>query len=105
MFDSKIPNNDMRKMPLALDFRDPDLLIQLSRTNAEIATLNEVAKTIPNQNILLEFLSIKEAVNSNEVENINTTISDAFQAELEENKKRIKKEDKETLHYKDALKF
>lgn len=103
VFDPTKANNDMERLPLDFDLKDVDLLIQLNQTNATLATLDEAAKRIPNQNILIEFVSIKEWVSSNAIENIHTTIEDAFVAELSTNKKLIKQEDKETIHYKDAL--
>lgn len=44
-------------------------------------------------------------MNSNEVENINTTISDAFIAELVPSGLEIKKGDKETIRYKEAVRY
>lgn len=103
LYDPKRPNNDMKRLPLELNFKDPELLVQLNKTNIEIARLDEVAKRIPNQKILIEFASIREGVHSNEIENIHTTIEEAFIAELIENQSLIKKEDKETIRYKEAI--
>jgi Fic family protein len=104
-FDPNKPNNNMPKLPFEVNFKDSDLLIQLNKTNIELVRLNEMAKRMPNQEILLDFVSIKEWVNSNEIENINTTIKDAFIAELEKDEEKIKKADKETIHYKDAVNY
>jgi hypothetical protein len=60
IFDPKSPNNDMEKLPLDFDLKDTDLLIQLNTTNIALAKLDETAKRIPNQKILIEFVSIKE---------------------------------------------
>jgi hypothetical protein len=60
IYDPKRPNNDMKRLPLELNFRDPELLIQLNQTNIALTRLDEVAKRIPNQKILIEFASIKE---------------------------------------------
>ncbi len=59
-YDPKLPNNNLEALPLDFDFRDPDILIQLSKTNVELTKLNERAKQIPNQKVLLDFLSIRE---------------------------------------------
>lgn len=103
VFDPNRPNNDLPFLPPTMDFRDPELLIELNRANIELGKLNEEFAKIPNQQLLLEFVSIKEWVNSNEVENINTTISDAFIAELVPSGTDIKKGDKETIRYKEAV--
>ncbi len=103
-FDPLKPNNSMPKLPLELDLRNPDLLIQLSKTNIALAKLTANSKLIPNQNILMDFFSIKEWVSSWEIENISTTIETAFLAEIESNKK-IDQNTKETLYYKEAIIF
>lgn len=102
-YDPLRPNNDMRALPLDLDYKDPDLLIQLNKTNIALIKLNEVSKRIPNKGILIEFVSIKEWVSSNEIENIHTTIEEVFVSELIQNQSMIKKEDKEIIYYKDAI--
>jgi Fic family protein len=104
-FDPNQPNNTMPKLPLELHLLDPQLLVQLNKTNIALATLNGNAHLIPNQKVLIEFSSIKEGVFSNQVENIHTTIEEAFVAELTNNKQKMSKENKETLHYKDAIFF
>lgn len=106
MFDPKKPNNSLRKFPKEeFNFNDIDLLKQLNKTNIAITELNWVAKSIPNQKILLEFISIKEWIKSNEIEAIHTTVWDAFMAELIEDKTKISIENKETINYKDAIYF
>jgi Fic family protein len=101
-FDPNQPNNTMPKLPLKLQILDPQLLIQLNKTNIALATLKGNVRVIPNQKVLIEFSSIKEGVFSNQVENINTTIEEAFIAELTNNKQKM---NKETLHYKDTIFF
>lgn len=104
MFDKNKPNNNLSKLPkLNLDFEDIDLLKQLNKTNEAIAKLNWTAKSIPNQEILLEFVSIKEWIKSNEIESIHTTVKDAFISELFDDASKIKMEDKETINYKEAI--
>jgi Fic family protein len=104
-FDPNQPNNSMPKLPLELHLLDPQLLVQLNKTNIALATLNGNAHLIPNQKVLIDFSSIKEGVFSNQVENIHTTIEEAFIAALSTDKQKISKENKETLHYKDAVFF
>lgn len=105
MFDPEKPNNALKQLPLDFDFNDIDLLKQLNKTNIQIAKLNWIAKDIPNQNILLEFISIWEWVESNKIENINTTTTEVFKSELIEDKTKIKYENKEAINYKEAIKY
>lgn len=99
----QIPNNTMPKLPLPLDFSDINLLVQLNKTNIALGRLNTEAQAIPNKKILIEFSSIKESVSSNAIENIHTTIEEAFVAELTQDRNTLTQANKETLHYKDAI--
>jgi len=104
MFNPKVPNNNMSKLPFEFDYKDFDLLILLNSVTKSLADLNWECKNIPNSSILLDFISIKEWIQSNAIEQIHTTIKDAYVAEnLEE--KYIKPEDKETINYKKAIIF
>lgn len=105
MFDPKKPNNNLKKLPLNFNFEDIDILKQLNKTNIAITRLNWVTKEIPNRMLLVDFLSVKESVNSNQIENIHTTVTEVFKSELKESKEKIKYQDKEALHYRQALKF
>lgn len=53
-----------------------------------------------NKELLLEPFAIREAVESSQVENVNTTVEDAYRSEFEP---RLSSDQKETLHYKEAL--
>lgn len=105
MFDKTKPNNNLLKLPRDIDFRDIDLLIQLNKTNEAIWKLQLRSEGIPNKNILLESIWIKESVSSNKVENIYTTIDAVYQSELTLDSNKVKKEDKEAMNYKEAIKY
>jgi len=106
MFNPTLPNNNLSRLPNEeFNFNDIDLLKQLNKTNIAITELNWVAKSIPNQNILLEFISIKEWIKSNEIEAIHTTVWDAFMSELIDDKSKLSIENKETINYKESLYF
>lgn len=93
----------MPRLPLDLNLTDVDLLIQLNNTNIALGRLNTEAQAIPNKKILIEFASIKESVSSSAIENIHTTIEEAFVAELAQDRNSLTQANKETLHYKDAI--
>ena len=93
----------MPRLPLDLNLTDVNLLIQLNNTNIALGRLNTEAQAIPNKKILIEFASIKESVSSSAIENIHTTIEEAFVAELAQDRNSLTQANKETLHYKDAI--
>ena len=60
LFHPERPNNDLPLLPPKVDFRDSDILIELNSANVALGKLNEEFARIPNQQLLLEFVSIKE---------------------------------------------
>lgn len=95
-------NPDFKKLPWDFNFNDLDLIKQVNKTNIALWKLDAAAMKLPNSKVLIEFISIKEWVKSNAIENINTTVADAFISEV------IWKElasvaNKETLNYKEAI--
>lgn len=69
-----IPN-----LPLPYDLETKAILKQLNNANRRLAELKGVALTIPNENILISTLTLQEAKDSSEVENIVTTQDDLYQ--------------------------
>lgn len=59
------------------------VLKQLNQANRRLAELKGVALTIPNENILVSTLTLQEAKDSSEVENIVTTQDDLYQGAAE----------------------
>ena len=62
-----------------------------------------VAKTIPNESILLNTLVLQEAKDSSEVENIVTTQDEVYQADLDMVETVTKAAQKEVLRYRQAM--
>ncbi len=58
-----IPN-----LPLSYDLETKAILKQLNSANRRLAELKGVALTIPNENILINTLTLQEAKDSSEVE-------------------------------------
>ena len=48
-------------LPIAVDFETKEVLRQLARAHQALAELKGIATTIPNENILLETLTLQEA--------------------------------------------
>lgn len=68
-----------------------------------MAELKGVALTIPNENILISTLTLQEAKDSSEVENIVTTQDELYKADLYLKGNTIKAAEKEVMNYRDAL--
>lgn len=56
------------------------VLKQLSETRAKLAELKGVSQTIPNERILIDTLSLQEAKDSSEIENIITTHDEIYRS-------------------------
>ena len=91
-----------KKLPWNFDFQDIDLIKQVNKTNIALWRLDAVGMKLPNSKVLIEFISIKEWVKSNAIENINTTVADAFISEVL-GKELATLANKETLNYKEAI--
>jgi len=100
----EIPYNDLPLLPPMGDLDDVAILKKVNTANIALARLNGASLAVPNRELLLEPLTVREAVASSGIENINTTVSEVFQAELFPLADAPKPQ-KETLHYKQALLF
>ena len=60
-------------LPLPYDLETKEVLKQLTRSHRKLAELKGLALTIPNERILISTLTLQEAKDSSEVENIVTT--------------------------------
>lgn len=100
--DNKKPHNLLPFLPPEIDLDDVAILKKVNTANIALSKLEGSSGNIPNRKLLIEPLSVREAVASSGIENINTTVAEIFQAELFPDKVQTKAQ-KETLHYKDAL--
>lgn len=91
------------ELPLKYDLETKAVLKQLNLSNKKLAELKGVAQTIPNENILINTLTLQEAKDSSEVENIVTTNDDLYRAELDLKHTIINASTKEVLNYRQAL--
>ena len=94
-------NNDLPYLPPKEDVESVEILRKTIKANTALAKLNGYCSTIPNENILIDTIILKEAKASSEIENIITTHDRIYQAML-------KKDDtydaatKEVLNYREA---
>ena len=94
---------NISQLPLDLDIESKLILKSLPKAHAALAELKGIASTIPNQNILINTLSLQEAKDSSAIENIITTHDELYKSEL--NFKSVKSlEAKEVQNYISALK-
>lgn len=91
-------------LPLSQEIETKAILKQVNSANKRLAELKGVARTIPNENILINSLVLQEAKDSSAVENIVTTHDELYKAELDKTSLTISSATKEVLHYSEALK-
>lgn len=96
-------NYNIPTLPLGYDLETKEVLKQLNLANKKLAELKGVALTIPNENILISTLTLQEAKDSSEVENIVTTQDDLYKADLDLKGSIIKAAEKEVMNYRNAL--
>ena len=90
-------------LPLSYDLETKEILRQVNRANRKLAELKGVALTIPNEQILISSLTLQEAKDSSEVENIVTTQDDLYRAGMEIPYDVISAATKEVLLYREAI--
>lgn len=91
-------------LPLSYDLETKAVLKQLNQANRRLAELKGVALSIPNENILVSTLTLQEAKDSSEVENIVTTQDDLYQGAAESFSNFVTNAaTKEVLNYREAL--
>ena len=70
----------MDKLPVSSDFETTKILKKLIVAHRELALLNGICVSIPNQAVLVHTLALQEAKDSSEIENIITTHADIYTA-------------------------
>jgi len=94
-------NKNLKFLPPEVDLETKRVLKQLSRSHRALAELKGFADTIPNKNILINAVTINEAKDSSEIENIVTTHDELFKAMSAENY--LNPTAKEVVNYRTAL--
>ncbi len=69
-------------LPPQADLETKEVLKRLAVAHRHLAELKGAAATIPNESILVNTLSLQEARDSSEIENIVTTQDELFKAQL-----------------------
>lgn len=88
--------------PLREKVETIDILRQTNKSAVALAELKGIAKTIPNQTMLVNAIVLQEAKDSSEIENIITTQDELYKA-LTINRTNISPETKEVVNYRAAI--
>ncbi|MDN5211959.1 Fic/DOC family N-terminal domain-containing protein [Fulvivirgaceae bacterium BMA12] len=79
MFDPQKPYNDLPLLPPTTELESRSILKNAIKANRVLASLNAKASSIPNQSMLVNTATLKEAKDSSEIENIVTTSDSLFE--------------------------
>jgi Fic family protein len=100
--DSMNQPSDISLLPVPFDLETKAVLRKTVAANKALAELKGVARTIPNEHILINTLVLQEAQESSAIENIITTHDEVYRAALsQEDEQNINA--KEVLNYSAAL--
>lgn len=99
----KAPYYQLDKLPPAREKVETiEILRQTNKSTAALAELKGIAKTIPNQEMLINAIVLQEAKDSSEIENIITTQDELYKA-LTVNKSSVSAQTKEVVKYRKAI--
>lgn len=97
------PYNNLDKLPPKREkIETIKTLKQTNKAATALAELKGIAKTIPNQSMLLNAIVLQEAKDSSEIENIITSQDELYKA-LTMNKSSVSAETKEVVNYRKAI--
>lgn len=94
-------NTSLRLLPPTADIETKRILKQLSRSHRALAELKGYSDTMPNKHILINAITINEAKDSSEIENIITTHDELFKEIAQES--RLDTPAKEVVNYRSAI--
>lgn len=101
-FDRTKPYNSLPSLPPKEDVESKKVLIKTIKASRALGKLNGALSNLPNPNLFIDTIQIKEAKASSEIENIITTNDELFETLIAEKKNRNSAA-KEILSYKSAL--
>lgn len=102
MYNPEIPYNNLPLLPPKADIETKTILKQAITANKVLAELKGRADEIPNQSMLVNAITLQEAKDSSEIENIITTQDNLYQA-ITSNINALDVQTKEVLRYRQAL--
>jgi len=102
-FDRTKAFNDLPPLPPPVDLESKTVLKKCVGAHRAIASLKSAGNLIPNQDILINALPLREAQDSSEIENIVTTGDKLYKAAILPPGATIDPQTKEVLRYRTAL--
>lgn len=103
-YDRLIPYNNLPELPPTKEILDTELLLKWGIASRILAELNKNLLRIPNPDLLINTISLREAQDSTEIENIFTTQDDLYKAVSESvQEDNLNASTKEVLRYREAL--
>ncbi len=100
-FDPLKPHN-LANLPPAFDYKTDAVWVALSNARAELAELKGYSSKLHNPMALLFLIMLEEAVESNRIEDIHTTVESALKSQIEKESNKGGPE-KERENYNEAL--
>jgi Fic family protein len=104
MNDQGVPYNTLPKLPPKLDLETKRIMRKLTRSRAALAEMKGMGAIIPNPAMLINTLTMREAKDSSEIENIVTT-QDQLYIAFATQRKNVNSQIKGVLNYREALWF
>lgn len=103
--DRNVPWNDLPLLPPGESmYRNVDVYEQLGRSKEALALLTGRIVAIPNQEMLINSITLQEAKDSSAIENVFTTEDELYQAFSDgKTEERVSGPTKEVLRYREAL--
>ena len=102
--DRNSPWNDLQLLPIHKDlYYNLEILESLVKAKSALSRLQGRSIVIPDQGLLINSISLREAKDSSAIENIFTTDDDLYRAFSAENAELVQGPSKEVLRYREAL--
>ena len=101
-FNKNEPYNKLPNLPPKADVETKKILLKTIKASRALGKLNGALTNLPNPNLFIDTIHLKEAKASSEIENIITTNDELYETSVAE-KKIINPAAKEILSYKRAL--
>ena len=95
--------DDIKLLPLDIDLETKSVLKAVNEANKKLAELKGLEQLIPNEEILIQTLTLQEARESSSIENIVTTQDELYRADLDLKGSTVIAPTKEVMRYRIAL--
>lgn len=91
----------MKKLPYNVNLKTKEILEQLNKSNYALGKLNGSLEMLPNPDIVLSIMTLRESKDSSAIENIITTYDELYKDIVADELKSVSS--KEVLRYKNAI--